>query len=119
MKALKGFENWTEVERYVSEKTGKTRVLYQVRNYRIAVVDADYLPGGIAFSVTPIDQSRYTPEIYVDARFGNAFQAVHIQTTSWGALEISEIDKVVKAYTEAQELAREIERSFPECFKIA
>lgn len=116
MKIPNGFENWTEVERYVS-LTGKTRIRYQVGNYHIAVDEEDYMPGGVEFSVSPIGHSRYAPDIYVDTRYGENFQSIRIQTTSWGALEVSEIDEVVKAYTEAQTVAREIERAFPECFK--
>lgn len=100
-------EKWEEVKK-MTAADGTQRAIYETGNYRVIVTDADYMPGGLEIMVRPIDPSRYTPEIYVDARFGSDFQSVRIQTTSWGALEISEIDKVVKAYTEAQELAHEM-----------
>ncbi len=120
MKMLKGFENWTEIERRVASD-GSQRIVYKLGNYHITVTDANYMPGGISISARCIESSRYTPEIYVDTRHSknDDFQTVSIQTSSWGALEIAEIDEVVKAYTEAQTVAHEIERAFPECFKVA
>ena len=53
----------------------------------------------------------------VGASYGEAVQRITVQTTSWGALPVSEIDKVIGAYTEAQMVAREIYLAFPECFK--
>lgn len=111
-----GFENWVEVKRQTAQD-GTQRVIYAVGNHNVIVTDADYLPGGLDIRVRAMTITRYTPEIMVDrTALEDKFQQVRIQTTSWGSLEVSEIDKVIAAYKEAQELAHEIERAFPQCF---
>ena len=75
------------------------------------------MPGGLSITAYPINRDSYSPEIYVGASYGEAVQRITVQTTSWGALPVSEIDKVIGAYTESQMVAREIYLAFPECFK--
>lgn len=115
-KMLKGFENWIEIEKCESE-TGEMRISYLVGGYYVTVDEAGYLPGGLSFIIRPADLNHYSPDIYVNARFNEKVQSISIQTTSWGALSVSEIDTVIDAYKEAQKVAREIERAFPQCFK--
>lgn len=112
---MKIIEKWNEVKR--QQVGAEMRVLYELGSYRIAVSDASYMPGGLDITVAPLYPDSYSPEIYVEASYGEAAQSIRIQTTSWGALPVSEIDKVIGAYTEAQMVAREIYLAFPECFK--
>lgn len=112
---MKIIEKWNEVDR--RQAGAGMRVLYELGGYRIAVSDASYMPGGLSIIAYPINRDSYSPEIYVGASYGEAVQRITVQTTSWGALPVSEIDKVIGAYTEAQMVAREIYLAFPECFK--
>lgn len=118
MKMLEGFENWKLVE-IKTTSDGSQKAIYELNDHRVIVTEADYMPGGLDIRVRAMSQSRYTPEIYVDTQYNEDFQVVKIQTSSWGSLEASEIDKVVEAYTKAQAVAHEIERAFPQCFKAA
>lgn len=111
---MKIIEGWHEIRR--QQAGDELRVLYEVGSYRIAVADVSYQPGGLYITVQPIDHGSYYPDIYIDSGFGREFQEIKIQTTSWGALGASEIEKVIKAYTEAQALATKIKAAFPECF---
>lgn len=113
---MKIIEKWNEVDR--RQAGAGMQVLYELGGYRIAVSDASYMPGGLDITVTPAHPDSYSPEIYVGASYGEAVQSIRIQTTSWGALDVQEIDKVIGAYTEAQMVAREISLAFPECFKV-
>lgn len=112
---MKIIEKWNEVDR--RQAGAGMQVLYELGGYRIAVSDAPYMPGGLSITAYPINRDSYSPEIYVGASYGEAVQQITVQTTSWGALPVSEIDKVIGAYTEAQMVAREIYLAFPECFK--
>ena len=112
---MKNIKDWKEIARNEAED-GSVRVIYKLGGYHIIVSDASYMPGGYSISVEVIDRDSYLPCIYVSNRFGQAVQTISIQTTSWGALEISEIDKVVEAYTAAKAVAQEIEKALPECF---
>ena len=112
---MKIIEKWNEVDR--RQAGAGMQVLYELGGYRIAVSDASYMPGGLSITAYPINRDSYSPEIYVGASYGEAVQRITVQTTSWGALPVSEIDKVIGAYTEAQMVAREIYLAFPECFK--
>ena len=112
---MKIIEKWNEVDR--RQAGAGMQVLYELGSYRIAVSDASYMPGGLSITVYPAHHGSYSPEIYVGASYGEAVQRITVQTTSWGALPVSEIDKVIGAYTEAQMVAREIYLAFPECFK--
>lgn len=113
---MKIIEKWSEIKR--QQAGSEMRVLYELGSYHIAVADASYMPGGLDITVTPAHPDSYSPEIYVGASYGEAVQSIRIQTTSWGALDVQEIDKVIGAYTEAQMVAREISLAFPECFKV-
>lgn len=98
---MKIIEKWNEVDR--RQAGAGMQVLYELGGYRIAVSDASYMPGGLSITAYPINRDSYSPEIYVGASYGEAVQRITVQTTSWGALPVSEIDKVIGAYTEAQE----------------
>jgi hypothetical protein len=112
---IRGFENWVEVNRQTADD-GTQRVSFTAGNHRIVVTEASYMPGGLRIETYPLEQNRYTPSIYVDNGLRKNFQTVSIQTSSWGALELGEIEKVVAAYTEATKIAHEIETAFPDCF---
>lgn len=112
---MKNIKNWKVIKRNRATD-GRVQVIYEFKCYRIIVSDANYMPGGYQISAEAIDRDSYLPSIYVSAQFGQTVQTISVQTTSWGALEISEIDKVVEAYTMAQAVAHEIEKAFPECF---
>lgn len=114
---MKYIKNWNEIKRLEGEG-GKMAVIYELDGYRVRVADASYNTGGYDISVTPIEKSKgsYLPDIYVGEHNGRGFQEISIQTTSYGALKPSEIDKVIKGYQTAQSVAREIEAAFPECF---
>jgi len=112
---MKEVKNWKEVERRKAED-GRVRIAYEFAGYYIFVADACYMPGGLKIEAEAIDQNSYRPSIYIDNSFGQQTQKIKIQTTSWGALEIDEIDKVLAGYTEAQTVAHEIKNAFPECF---
>lgn len=80
-------EHYT-VERYI--KTYKDGSVYQ--NFYVKV--ADYNEG----------RKNYIPEIYYeDNYFGERNPRFEIQTTSYGALNPEEIQKVIKGYQEAVE----------------
>lgn len=113
---MKNIQNWKEIKRREAAD-GSVQVIYEFGSYCIIVSDASYMPGGVSISAEAVDRDSYFPSIYIGSSFGQEVQEIKIQTTSWGALEISEIDKVVAAYTEAQMVAHEIEKAFPECFK--
>lgn len=112
---MKNIKNWKEIKRNEAAD-GSVQVIYELNGYHIIVSDASYLPGGYSISAEAIDRDSYLPCIYVSSAFGQPVQTISVQTTSWGALEISEIDKVVEAYKAAQTVAHEIEKAFPECF---
>ncbi len=113
---MKIIKNWKEIH---SEQTDRgRRSMYELGSYRIKVVTSDYMPGGMSIFVSPINKDSYSPEIYVSCEYGREVQNIRIQTTAWGALDVSEIDKVIGAYAEAQMVAREIKMAFPECFEI-
>lgn len=112
---MKTIKNWKEI---YSEQTDKgSRAIYELGSYRIKVWDSDYMPGGASISVFPINRDSYALEINVGCKYRQKVQDIRIQTTSWGALDASEIGKVIGAYTEAQMLVREIKMAFPECFE--
>lgn len=112
---MKNIQNWKEIKRNEAED-GSVRVIYEFGGYYVIVSEASYMPGGYSISAEAVDRDSYYPSIYVDAPFGQKVQEIKIQTTSWGALEISEIDKVLECYTAAQTVAHEIKNAFPECF---
>jgi 2,4-dienoyl-CoA reductase-like NADH-dependent reductase (Old Yellow Enzyme family) len=113
---IRGFENWKEVVRQTADD-GTQLAIFFAGSYRITVSEASYMPGGLRIDANLLSYEEYAPEIYVDDRHMTDFQRVRIQTTSWGALEVSEIDKVIAAYAEAQKVAHEIEMTYPDCFK--
>lgn len=113
---MKKIQNWKEIKRQEAAD-GNVRVIYELCGYGIIVSDASYMPGGVSISAEALDRDSYFPEIYINSSFGMSVQEIKIQTTSWGALEISEIDKVMEGYKAAQMVAHEIENAFPECFK--
>lgn len=112
---MKKIEGWNEIER-LTAPSGDIRVMYEFMGYRIIVSDADYMPGGYDISAYPADMGSYFPSIYIGSHYGLKTQEVKIQTTSYGALEISEIDKLMSCLMAAQAVAHEIEKAFPECF---
>lgn len=112
---MKNITNWNELERRKATN-GDIRVMYELRNYYIIVSDANYLPGGYSISARPVTRDSYSPSIYIDATFETDVQEIKIQTTSYGSLDISEIDNFVECYKNAQAVAQEIKSAFPECF---
>ena len=119
MMTNKGFENWKMAD-HKTAPDGRQMMAYELDgldDYGVTVIDADYMPGGLRIEVRTLHKNRYTLDVYVDSEFDNDVQTIRIQTSGWGAMESSEIDKVVAAYTAAQKLAHEIERAFPQCFK--
>ena len=112
---MKKVEGWNEIEK-LTASNGDVRVVYEFMGYRIVVSDADYMPGEYDISAYPVDMDSYFPSIYIGSHYGLKTQEVKIQTTSYGALEISEIDKLMACLEAAQAVAHEIERAFPECF---
>ena len=112
---MKKVEGWNEIER-LTASNGDVRVVYEFMGYRIVVSEADYMPGGYDISAYPVDMDSYFPSIYIGSHYGLKTQEVKIQTTSYGALEISKIDKLMACLEAAQAVAHEIERAFPECF---
>lgn len=116
---MKKIETWKEIERRGARfplQDGGVQVIYEFENYYIYVSDASYMPGGVSIYAEAIDRDSYFPSIYIESSFGQKVQEIKIQTTSWGALEISEIDKVIDCYKSAQLVAHEIKEAFPECF---
>lgn len=112
---MKNIQNWKEIERNEAAD-GDIQVIYEFDGYRIIVSDASYLPGGVSILVEAMDRDSRYPEIYINSSFGMSVQNIKIQTSSWGALEISEINKIVEGYKAAQMVAYEIQKAFPECF---
>lgn len=113
---MKKIQNWKEIEKREAAD-GSVQIYYEFKNYYIIVSDASYMPGGVSISANAIELDSYFPPIYVGSSFGQSVQEIKIQTTSWGALAISEIDKVLECYAAAQMVAHEIEKAFPECFE--
>ena len=85
------------------EKDGNICAIYEINGYRVNYSKLDW---GITMSINSIDRQSYLPEIYFDE---NKFR---IQTTSYGALESSEIDKVIEGYKTAQETVEELKKFF-------
>lgn len=112
---MKNIKNWNEIARREAAN-GDVQVVYEFGNYRIIVSDASYLPGGFSISADPINHDSYFPSIYVNSSFGADVQEIKIQTTSYGALDVSEIDVFMECCKAAQVVAHEIKVAFPECF---
>lgn len=114
---MKNIQHWKELKRSMAPD-GRICVLYEFQGYKIRVAECDCFPGGYSFSAEPIDTSRrsYFPSLSIGEHHGAGYQSIEIQTTSWGALELTEIDKMLYAYKKAQIVAHEIEAEFPECF---
>ena len=113
---MKIIHDWKIIKQQAASGKVRAGVIYELGGYEVVTVEADFLPGGVSISARPIDGSGYLPEIYTNSHF-KGFQELTIQTTSWGALSISEIDKVLEAYMKAQLVAKTIEGAFPECFR--
>ena len=109
--------NW-KMTNFDATEDGNTRAEYEAHGYKVMVQTADYMPGGVQFTVTAPRNNRYAVDIYVDNNILDPVQSVRIQTTAWGAQDIDDIDKVIEAYKTAQILGREIEAAYPECFKV-
>ena len=112
---MKKIEGWNEIER-LTAPSGDARVMYEIMGYRVVVSDADYMPGGYNISACPVDMDSYFPSIYIGSHYGLETQEIEIQTTSYGSLAISEIDKLMSCMRAAQAVAQEIKKAFPECF---
>lgn len=112
---IKGYKDWTEVARNTCDD-GTQTIVYKTKTHHIYVFEAPYMPGGLRIYASPICKCMYAPEIYIGDSLGEKFQHIRIGTTSFGSLEVAEIDKLIAAYAEAQLAAREIEEAFPQCF---
>lgn len=59
------------------------------------------------------DASKFAPHIYLeDEMFGDKVKRFNIQTTSYGALEVKDIKKMLDAYNTAVEVVGVLERNF-------
>lgn len=92
------------------EKENSVHIIYEVNNYTVIYNKYEW---GIQIGITPDFKFDYLPEIYFDNDLlGEKPTRFRIQTTSYGALEVEEIDKVVEGYRIAQKTVKEIVEFF-------
>lgn len=85
---------------------------YQIgESYIVRVIDSEIL--GRKCEVYPNRNEEYLPEIYVDrVVFGKDEPKFKIQTSSYGSLESTEIQKVIAGYNVAMEVVELIKKQF-------
>lgn len=86
--------------------------IYEIGNYEVR--RRDYGADFIKYDVCKKDyRMEYLPEIYaVDDFHRDELEGFEIQTTSYGALRIDDIDKVINGLKEAQEVVKILENKF-------
>ena len=83
--------------------------VYKIGRYTINVVD--YLDG-TAYITTEHEKADYLPHIYVRDDNDLHVLGFEIQTTSYGALNAEEIQKVIAGYNEALEVVAVLTKEF-------
>lgn len=105
---IKDMNTYTSEEEHVTQiatlfEAGKYEIEKCVYNYEDGTSWTDY-------RVSHDWTEKYLPDIYYERRFGEKTGHFEIQTTSYGSLPSEEIDKVVEAYRDAQEVVELAEK---------
>ena len=94
------------------EEENRKYEVYEIEGYSVYVTIYDDGEKIISVS-TNIGDDEYTPDIYFeDGEFGSKEKKFKIQTTSYGALGIEEIEKFMAAYKKAVEAANVLTKEF-------
>lgn len=97
------------------EREGKKLFIYQAGRYEVKKIE--YEDGYTSIDIRRLRTARdeYLPEIYVRDTYidtkltGFSFE---VQTTSYGALEVDELQKVIAGLQEAAEVAQALTNKF-------
>ena len=97
------------VKQIADEK--RTCTLYTIGAYKVDVTI--YEDKTKRISVNKDYKEEFLPEIYFkDKRWGNEVEEFQIQTTAYGALNPSDIQKIIKGYEEAMKVAAVLTEEF-------
>lgn len=92
------------------KKEDKTLELYEIGMYTVRVVTHEN--GFKSITVGRISRDRYLPEIYCRDDIDCNILGFDVQTTSYGALSVDEIKKVVAGLEEAMQVAEILNAEF-------
>lgn len=90
------------------EEDGRKYELYQIGKYEVTITT--YSDGCSFANIRKDHSERYLPEIY--AREDRTITGFEIQTTSYGALPVEEISKVIAGLEEAMEVVKVLTEKF-------
>lgn len=84
--------------------------LYKIEDYEVIV--STYDSGYKCISVSKRERERYLPEIFCKDDFEGNILGFEIQTTSYGAMNVEDIQKVIAGYNKAIEIVEVLTKEF-------
>lgn len=96
----------------VNSKVIKDRKYEAFNIGKYEVVVSTYTNGNKWVTVHIKDGGRYVPEIYCYDDFEGNIKSFNIQTTSYGALGVEDIQKVMEGYNEAIKVVEVLTKEF-------
>lgn len=88
---------------------GRKLSIYTIADYTVRVVDYGSFK---SVSTQRTERKEFLPEIYCRDDMEGNILGFEIQTTSYGAITVEEIQKMMKALKEAVEVVKVLEKEF-------
>lgn len=93
------------------EVDGRKVDRYEIGNYKVKALTYSW---GRRVEVGSVSRERYLPDIYSRTDDGGKIVGFKVQTTSYGALPVGEVKKVVDGLNEAIEVVEILTKTFTE-----